>query len=242
LDEALPIAARRGRAASAARRRKKIVNGTSDEGSDDDEVDVGPARRKYGTSAASDNDEAGATVKRLACAARLRLGRKVTHTAARCSGATKVARHMGGGEVAADTWRDDVSIEDAYSVIDAGVDTDDDAGGRGAKKRPYSPQDYSTDHNVDEEAMSTDNATPKAAYAAAARRAAAQRAVTQRGKGNLKADHKATSEADQVEDSGKEGRLQGQAENPSYEEPGRRGSAAQIFQGGISRVQGRRQG
>jgi hypothetical protein len=68
-DEALPIAARRGRAASAARRREKIVNGISDEGSNDNEANVGAARRKYGASAASDDDEAGATVKRLARAA-----------------------------------------------------------------------------------------------------------------------------------------------------------------------------
>ena len=90
-DEASPIAARRGRAASAARRREKFVNGTSDKGSGEDEADVGPARRKYGTSAASDDDEAGATVKRLVRAARLRPGRKATHAAARRSGTTKVA-------------------------------------------------------------------------------------------------------------------------------------------------------
>jgi hypothetical protein len=97
-DEALPIAVRRGRAASAARRRKKIVNGTSDEGSDDDKADVGTTRRKYGTSAA-----AVITVKRLARAARLRpsSGCKATHAAARRSCATKVARRMGMGEVAA---------------------------------------------------------------------------------------------------------------------------------------------
>ncbi len=111
---------------------------------------------------------------------------------------------MGGGKVAANAWRDDISIGDAYSDIDAGDDTDDDAGGRAAKKRPYSPQDYSTDHSVDEEAMSTDDGAPKAAYPTLARGAAARRAVTQREKGNLKADHEAASEADQVEDSGEE--------------------------------------
>jgi hypothetical protein len=153
----------------------KIVNGTSDEGSDDDEADVGTARRKYGTSAASDNDEAGATVKRLARAAvgkhaqlRHSSGRKATHAATRRSGATKVAQRTGVGKVAADAIRDDVSIGDAYSDIDASDDTDDNAGCRAAKKRPYSPQDYSTDHGADEEARSTDEGAPKAAYAAAA--------------------------------------------------------------------------
>ena len=48
-----------------------IVNGTSDEGSDDDEADAGASRREYSTSAASDDNEAGATVKRLARAARV---------------------------------------------------------------------------------------------------------------------------------------------------------------------------
>ncbi len=108
------------------------------------------------------------------------------------------------GKVAADACRDDVSIGDAYSDIDASDDTDDDAGCRKAKKRPYSPQDYSTDHGADKEARSTDEGDPKAAYAAAAGGAVARGAVTQRGKGDLKANHEAALEADQVEDSGKE--------------------------------------
>ncbi len=99
---------------------------------------MGAARRKYGASAASDDNEAGATVKRLTRAARLRpsSGRKAMHAAARRSGATKVARRMGVGEVAADAGRDDVSIGDAYSDINAGDNTNDDAGCRGAKKQP----------------------------------------------------------------------------------------------------------
>ncbi len=55
----------------------------------------------------------------------------------------KKARRTGVGKVAADACRDDVSIRDAYSDIDAGDNTDDNAGCRAAKKRPYSPQDYS---------------------------------------------------------------------------------------------------
>jgi hypothetical protein len=211
LDKASPVATRRGRAASAARRMAgggKIVNGTSDEGSDDDEANAGAARRKYGTSATSDNNEEGATVKRLARAvvgkhARLRhsSGRKATHAAARRSGATKVARCTGVGKVAADAIRDDVSIGDAYSYINVGDDTYNDARCRAAKKRPYSPQDYSTNDGADEEARSNDEGGPKAAYAAAAWKVAAGGAVTQRGKGDLKANHEAAWQR---------GRLQGQ--------------------------------
>jgi hypothetical protein len=214
LDKASPIAARRGRAASAARRMAgggEIVNGTSDEGSGDDKADTGAAKRKYGTSAPSDNDKAGATLKRLAHASVGKharqghpSGREATHAAARRSGGTKVARRTGMGKVAADANRDDVSIRDAYSDIDAGDNTDDDTGCRAAKKRPYSPQDYSTDDGVDEEARSTNEGAPKVAYAAAAWEGAARGAATQRGKGDPKANHEATSEADQVEDSGKE--------------------------------------
>ncbi len=134
-DEASALAARHGRAVSAARRMTgggDIANGTSDEGFDDDEADTGAARRKYGRSTASDNDKAGATVKRLVCAARAarpsdgkhpRLrhpsGRKATHTAAKCSGATKVARRMGMGKAAANDKRNDVSFCDACSDINA---------------------------------------------------------------------------------------------------------------------------
>ena len=131
-------------------------------------------------------------------------GRKATHTAARRSGATKVPRRMGGGEVAADARREDGSIGDAHSDIDTGDDTEDDTGGRAAKKRPSSPQKYSTDHSADEEAVSTNEGAPRAAYTAVARGAAARRAATQREKGNPKADHEAASEVDQVEDSGEE--------------------------------------
>ena len=76
----------------------KIVNGTSNEGSDDDEADAGATRREYGTSATSDKDKAGATVKRIARAVvgkhtRLRhpSGCEATHAAARHSGGTKLA-------------------------------------------------------------------------------------------------------------------------------------------------------
>ena len=47
---------------------------------------------------------------------------------------------MGVGKVAADAIRDDIYIGDAYSDIDAGDDTDNNAGCRLAKKRPYSPK------------------------------------------------------------------------------------------------------
>jgi hypothetical protein len=190
-----------------------IVNRSSDEGSDDDKADAGAARREYGTSTASNDDEAGATVKRLARPAvgkhaRLRhpSGREATHAVARRSGATKVARCTGVGKVAADAIRDDVSIEDAYSDINAGDNTNNDAGCRAAKKRPYSPQDYTTNDGADEEARSTgaDEGAPKAAHAAAAWGAAARGAATQRRKSDPKADHEATSEANQVKDSGKE--------------------------------------
>jgi hypothetical protein len=137
------------------------------------------------------------------------------------------------GKAAADANRDNVFVCDAYSGIDTGDDTDnnakrpgqphnyttnnndnykvEEAGGhksamgcRAAKKRPYSPQDYSTNDSVDEEARSTgaDEGAPKAAYAAAAWGAAARGAATQRGKGDPRADHKATSEADQVKGQG----------------------------------------
>jgi hypothetical protein len=79
-------------------------------------------------------------------------------------------------------------------------------GRRAAKKRPNSPQNYSTDNGTDEAATATGavEGGPKLAYAAAARGAAARGAATQRGKGCPKSDHEATSEANRVEDSGEE--------------------------------------
>ncbi len=95
---------------------------------------------------------------------------------------TKTARRTGVGK--ATSKGDDVSFCDAYSDIDAGDDTDNDAkrhgqphdhatddndnydigearghksavGRRAAKKRPYSPQDSSTDNSADEDARAT---------------------------------------------------------------------------------------
>jgi hypothetical protein len=126
-----------------------IVNGTSDEGSDNDEANA--TRREYGTSAASNDDEAGATISRLARAARAarpadgkhpRLrhpsGRKATHAAARRSGVTKVAQRTGVSKAAANAKRDDVFFCDAYSDSDAGDDTDNDA------ERPRQPHNHTT--------------------------------------------------------------------------------------------------
>ena len=95
---------------------------------------------------------------------------------------TKTARRTGVGKAA--SKGDNVSFCDAYSDIDAGDDTDNDAkrpgqphdhatnddnnykvkeagehksavGCRAATKRPYSPQDYSTSNRADEEARLT---------------------------------------------------------------------------------------
>ena len=202
-DEALVLAPRRRGAMSAARHTSgggNIVDGTSNEGSDDDEADASTTRREYVRSTASNYDKAGATVERLARAARAarpsdgghpRLrrpsGREAMDTAARRSGTTKAAQHMGVGKAA--SKGDDVSFCDAYSDTNAGDDTNDDAkrhgqphdhaindndnydveetgghkravGHKAAKKRPYPPQDSSTNNGADEEARSPEADEP----------------------------------------------------------------------------------
>ena len=142
-------------------------------------------------------------------------GHEATNAAARRSGMTKATRRTGVGKAA--SKGDNISFREAYSNIHAGDDTNNDAerhgqlhdhaindnnnynvkearvhksavGHRAAKKRPYSPQDSSTNNGADEEARATgaDEGAPKVAYA--------RGVAAQRGKGYPKSNHEATSE------------------------------------------------
>jgi hypothetical protein len=111
------------------------------------------------------------------------------------------ARKSAGRQAKARAAHHDHDTNDDNYDVDAAGGRKSEARHRAARKRRYSPQDFNTYDGADNEGRETEagKGTPKVAYAEAASGAAAQAR-----NGNPKSDHEATSEANQVEESGKE--------------------------------------